>query len=181
MPDEMVIRHCAPTLASLKTGSLFVCAYEAMQDMHASIRSLNKRLGSKGLRVIPLRCQDGRCMVYVYRPDKLEKDLSNAAAEKILRDCGYEKMTGTDCVRRLMERLDCNGEFNHEIGLFLGYQPEDVEGFICRKEAKCVGCWKVYGDVDQARRKFAQYHKCTDAYLRLHANGRGIERLTVAV
>ena len=28
MPDEMVIRHCAPTLASLKTGSLFSCPCE---------------------------------------------------------------------------------------------------------------------------------------------------------
>ena len=55
MPDEMVIRHCAPTLASLKTGSLFSCPCETERELMAGIRSLNRRLCRKGLRVLPLR------------------------------------------------------------------------------------------------------------------------------
>ena len=41
----------------------------------------------------------------------------------------------------------------------LGYPAEDVQGFIENetKECKCVGCWKVYGDVEQAQKKFEQY------------------------
>ena len=69
------------------------------------------------------------------------------------------------------------------IGLFLGYPPEDVCGFIENKAdaCKCVGCWKVYGDEDAAKKLFAKYKKCTDVYCTLFANGRSIERLTVAV
>lgn len=181
MPDEMVVRHCAPTLASLKTGSLFVCPYATLTELYASIRSLNRRLGAKGLRVIPLRCRDGRCMVYVYRPERLAQDLSSEKAAAILRACGYTECGTADCVRRLMARLAQSDEFPHEIGLFLGYPPEDVEGFIGHKEPKCTGCWKVYGDADAAQRTFARYRKCTNAYLRLHAQGRGIEWLTVAI
>ena len=41
----------------------------------------------------------------------------------------------------------------------LGYPAEDVQGFIENetKEGKCVGCLKVYGDVEQAQKEFEQY------------------------
>lgn len=181
MPDEMVIRHCAPTLASLKTGSLFSCPCAAEQELRESIRSLNRRLGRKGLRVLPLRRKDGRCLVYVYRPSQLSRDLSDARCQSILGSFGYPCGETNRCLRRLIDRLAAQEEFPHEIGLFLGYPPEDVEGFMTqRAAAKCVGCWKVYGDVERAQRLFDRYAHCTDIYLRQFAQGRDIERLTVA-
>ena len=45
---------------------------------------------------------------------------------------------------------------------------------------KCVGCWKVYGDEEAAKKKFAQYKKCTQVYSDRWAKGTDIERLTVA-
>ncbi len=182
MPDEMVIRHCAPTLASLKTGSLFSCPCETERELMAGIRSLNRRLCRKGLRFLPLRRRDGCCLVYVYRPERLARDLSAPQAQAILHGCGYSSGDTGACLRRLCERLRTSEAFPHEIGLFLGYPPEDVEGFIAQRTcAKCVGCWKVYGDVERAQRLFARYAHCTDIYLRKFAQGRDIERLTVAV
>ncbi|MGN1021445.1 MAG: DUF3793 family protein [Aristaeellaceae bacterium] len=182
MPDEMVIRHCAPTLASIKTGSLFSCPCESDGEVLRSVRGLNRRLGSKGLRVMPLRRRDGRCLVYVYRPRRLARDLKDEQARRILAALGYPDGNPGGCLRRLRERLRTSEEFPHEIGLFLGYPPEDVAGFIGKRaEAKCVGCWKVYGDEERARRLFTQYKHCTSVYLRQYAQGKGIERLTVAV
>ena len=182
MSEEMIIRHCAPTLASMKTGSMFSCAYETPDEVFRSIRDLNRRLRKKGLRVLPLRWHRGRCLVYVYRPDKLHQDLQDGRVCRILRACGYACEKPERCVARLMKRLMESEEFPHEIGLFLGYPPEDVEGFMHRKgEAKCTGYWKVYGDVEAAQKIFARYQKCTDVYLKQHAMGRDIERLTVAV
>ena len=82
----------------------------------------------------------------------------------------------------LIRRLCEYEEFPHEIGLFLGYPPEDVYGFIENKADgfKCVGCWKVYGDARAAQKTFARYKKCSDIYAVQYANGRSIERLTVA-
>lgn len=182
MPDEMVIRHCAPTLASLKTGSLFSCPCETEKEVLNSVRELNRRLGGKGLRVLPLRRRDGKCLVYVYRPERLARDLRDERARSILEGMAYPWENLCGCLRRLCERLKTSEEFPHEIGLFLGYPPEDVAGFMQgRGAAKCVGCWKVYGDVERARRLFMQYEHCTDIYLRQHAQGKDIERLTVAV
>lgn len=80
-----------------------------------------------------------------------------------------------------MERLKESATFPHEIGLFLGYPPEDVSGFIENKpgSCKCVGHWKVYGNMAEAQRMFDQYKKCTDVYCRCWAAGESLERLTV--
>lgn len=81
-----------------------------------------------------------------------------------------------------MRRLREEETFPHEIGLFLSYPPEDVRGFI-RSPAcgyKCVGCWKVYGDVCAARRTFGAYRRCTARYEARHARGTPLEKLAVA-
>lgn len=182
MPDEMVIRHCAPTLASIKTGSLFSCPCESEEDVLRGVRELNRRLCCKGLCTLLLRRRNGACLVYVYRPRKLAQDLKDEYARSILAEMDYPSGNPDGCLKRLWERLRTSEEFPHEIGLFLGYPPEDVAGFIRKREdAKCVGCWKVYSDVERAQRLFTQYEHCTNIYLRQYAQGKAIERLTVAV
>ena len=65
-------------------------------------------------------------------------------------------------LEQLSDRLCLEQEFPHEIGIFLGYPLEDVDGFITHQGENCklCGCWKVYGNVEQARRTFASYEKC---------------------
>lgn len=86
------------------------------------------------------------------------------------------------CVIQLIKRLGESDEFPHEIGLFLGYPPEDVRGFIENGSdgCKCTGYWKVYGDARAAQEMFAKYKKCTDVYCAQHAHGRSLWQLTVA-
>ena len=182
MSDELLVRHCSPTLAGMKTGSVFSCRSTSRSETLAQIRALNRRLVAKGLRVIPLRFTDQNVLVYVYRPGQLQQDLSNEQAARLLLDHGYEDLRAESCLIRLIDRFRENGEFPHELGLFLGYPPEDVSGFIENKACghKCVGCWKVYGDVDAAKKTFAKYKKCTNVYCDRWAQGRSLERLTVA-
>ena len=112
----------------------------------------------------------------------LRGDLSQAAAQPLLRSNGYDPRRCEQCVSRLARKLRQEEDFPHEIGLFLGYPPEDVQGFICLGPqcCKCTGCWKVYGDEEAARKKFTQFKNCTRDYCRQWANGTDIERLTVA-
>lgn len=183
MSEEMLVRHCSPTLAGMKTGNMFNCKFSDNTEMRNCIRLWNRRLVKKGLRVLPLRFRGDQALVYVYRPSKLSLDLQHGAANRILRERGYESAVPERCIIELMRRLGENEDFPHEIGLFLGYPPEDVQGFIENRSAdcKCVGCWKVYGDAAAAQKLFAKYKKCTDIYCTLFSKGRSIERLTVAV
>lgn len=182
MSEEHLIRHCAPTLAGMKTGSLFSCSYTCRNTLLNTLRQINRRLLPKGVRAIPLRFSGNSALIYVYRPKKLTSDISDAAAAQILRRHGYDPTAGDKCIVRLAQRVRAQEEFPHEIGLFLGYPPEDVCGFIENKacNCKCVGCWKVYGDEESAKRKFAQYKKCASVYRRCWETGSDIEHLTVA-
>lgn len=182
MSEELLIRHCSPTLAGIKTGNLFACRFPGKAEMRECVRCWNNLLTKKGLRVLPLRFRNGRALIYLYRPARLSDDLRHGTAERILKERGYCTDTSEKCVVQLIRRLCEYEEFPHEIGLFLGYPPEDVCGFIENKAGgcKCAGCWKVYGDADAARKTFAKYKKCSGVYAALYAKGTSIERLTVA-
>lgn len=182
MCEEIVIRHGAPTLAGLKTGSLFTCPFGRPEAMQACVRCWNHRLAPKGVRVLPLRWQGDRALIYLYRPARLARDLQCPETRALLTDRGYCCDDPARCLARLMRRLREEGEFPHEIGLFLSYPPEDVRGFIHSPGCgfKCVGCWKVYGDEAAARQTFGRYRRCTEIYCARYAQGATMERLAVA-
>jgi len=181
MPEFLLIRHCSPTLAGLKTGALFSCPFASGTQMRACVRSWNARLRNKGLRVLPLRCHKERTLIYIYRSSALLRDLGRIQTAQLLAELGYPCLSPERCIAHLMRRLTRGGPFPHEIGLFLGYPAEDVRGFI-RDPAACkyVGCWKVYGDVHAARALFARYKECTRLYGARLALGASLEQLTAA-
>lgn len=158
MSDEMVIRHGSPTLAGLKTGNLFSCTYTGKTQLQ-------------------------KALLYLYRPGKLKEDFAVKETAEILKQYGYFSDTPDKCIVRLSRRLKESEEFPHEIGLFLGYPPEDVKGFIENRAEgyKCSGCWKVYGNEQEAKRRFERFRKCTSIYCSQWNRGKSIECLTVAV
>lgn len=182
MLDRCMIRQCAPTLASIKTGSLFSCACPCTAALRREAEELNRQLEEKGVEIRFLRQGERSALVYVFRPKRLERDLSQPGAAELLRACGYGSAEPEAALARLRERLGEEGEFPHEIGLFLGYPLGDVLGFIRNRgrNCKCCGCWKVYGDEDSARRLFARYGHCRRAYERLWSQGRSLVQLTVS-
>ena len=182
MPEELVVRQCAPTLAGLKTGSLFRAACTDKKALLAQIRDLNQRLREKGLCLIPLRFRDGNALLYLYRPARLKIDLKNELARRTLGNAGYLDESPERCIVNLIRRFQ-GDEFPHEIGLFLSYPPEDVQGFIENhaQNYKLSGLWKVYGDEERSRALFDKFERCTRCYLASWARGTGVERLALAV
>ena len=55
MPEDYLIEYGAPTLAGLKTGSLFSCPVEEQKIFLQEIRKLNGCLNQKGLWLIPMK------------------------------------------------------------------------------------------------------------------------------
>lgn len=182
MSEELIIRHCSPTLAGLKTANMFSCVYDEAHALNGAIRAFNKRLGKKGLRMIPLRFGKERALIYVYRPDKLKNDLCDSLSRRLLTERGYDCASCGRCIGRLMERIKQGGDFPHEIGLFLGYAPDDVKCFMHdpNEGLLCTGCWRVYANEAEKKRLFARFQKCTEVYKRCFSEGITLERLTVA-
>lgn len=182
MSEELIVRHCSPTLAGLKTGSLFTCPYSCKEEIVDAIRKMNQQLVAKGLRILPLRFSAQRALIYVYRPQRLKRDISCPHTQRLLQTRGYPCSHSERCVNYLIQKLRHDSKFPHEIGLFLGYPPEDVQGFIENNasSSKCVGCWKVYSNEKQAQRLFDRYKKCTHIYFKQWTKGKSIPELAVS-
>ena len=186
MLERYLVDQCAPTLAGMKTGSLFTIHGKDAGSIKNEIRKINHILFGKGLLLLPLHTTSTFCLLYLYRPKHLERDLQKPNCSKLLEECGYGSCHPTACLVNLIRRLRQNGGFPHEIGLFLGYPPEDVKGFMKNPhtESKCHactgGCWKVYHDPEKAQMVFDKYALCTRNYQSRLERGASLEQLAVA-
>ena len=181
MSDAFLVEHCAPTFAGLKTGNLFRISYADIEVFREELRELNGILKRKGLRAVPVRMTAEFALVYLYRPDFLKRDLGCEEAARLLTSLGYEPQSVNRSVAFLARMMREKEVFPHEVGLFLGYPPEDVLGFMksSREGVKCVGCWKVYGDEARARAAFWRFQRCREVFEENVQRGRKLEALIV--
>lgn len=78
-------------------------------------------------------------------------------------------------IGHLKERLKTCRPFPHEIGIFLGYPIDDIEGFTAGRKCLLSGYWKVYANPEKAERIFERYTKCRDALCRRVAGGEPLD------
>lgn len=180
--EKSLIRHCSPTLASLKTASLFAIEFTCRKELNDVLREWNKRLSDKGVAMLALRETNNRALIYVFRKNRLRSDLCCPKIERFLKSSGYGSTSIGAALSTLRAHLTEHEDFPHEIGIFLGYPIEDVIGFITNKgqNCKCTGCWKVYCNECEAEKTFARYKKCEAVYMQLWERGRSVRQLTVA-
>ena len=184
MLERYFIEHCSPTLASLKTASLFtyICNSRLRPDtpgtglepFFSGERSVAGGVGAggRGERCCMFTANRASTMICVPR-----------GWRGFFPAMGYDDIHKADAaLERLKDRLSDSEVFPHEIGVFLGYPLGDVIGFIqnAGQNCKCTGCWKVYCNECEAVRLFEKYQKCRDVYLRLWNQGKSVLQLTVA-
>lgn len=180
--ERVLLTHCAPTLAGLKCANL-VRLTGPRAELEAAAQAWRATLAPRGVHVRTARWDGDSALLYLYREGHLQREWEKPGAADFLRRHGYEPGAAVqENVELLLRRIARRPCFPHEIGLFLGYPLEDVQGFIenCGKNYRLCGCWKVYGDPQAALRCFARYEKCARVYLQCYQNGHSLSRLTVA-
>ena len=181
--EAVLVRHCAPTLAGMKPGSIFCFNHSPLEVSRQKVCQWNKQLAPFGLTVQILLERPGSSsvIVFVYRHDRLEQMLSDDAYQSFLAQAGYERTNLDDLLEQLAQRLRTQPEFPHEIGVFLGYPLRDVIGFIKNhgRNFTCCGFWKSYGDPAEMQVCFACYRRCIQTYVAMFEQGIPIERLAV--
>ena len=175
--ERSVAYHCAPALVGLKPASLISLSAEDYPPFPIWLRTTPAfwRRGASGWRCL-CRCRR-RFLLLVYRPALLERCLRSAPVAELLTETGYP--AGDSCaalLRRLSSRITAGGAFPHELGLFLGYPPGDVAAFMAHGGSNCRLCgeWKVYQDVEGARRQFQKFALCRSALCTRLAQGRSL-------
>ena len=181
--EELLVSHCAPTLAGMKAGSLFCFRAAAPDAVRHKVGYWHRRLRSRGLCVVLLleRSAPRQSIVYVYRKSQLEQRLASKECSSFLRRCGYCPADADGMLVQLARRMSREGDFPHEIGVFLGYPLEDVIGFIENRGQNftCCGFWKSYSDPADAQKCFDCYKRCIACYTQMLSRGVPIEKMTL--
>ena len=182
--EQKLACHCAPALAGIKPANLFSIQTEEDSGVDELVDGYQKTFQKRGICFqILCRCSR-RTLIMVYRPAILLRELETAEARALLNQFGYRAgKPGADLhltglleilARRIEESGTCS--FPHEIGLFLGYPIDDVTGFIQNRGGNCLysGYWKVYSDVQRAKRQFDRYETVKAGMLRVLETGKTI-------
>lgn len=183
--ETVLVEQCAPTLMGIKPASLFRYQPAEGESLQSCLRRCTELLESLGITVFIMKTcpKTGASMIYLYRERWLKRILERPANLAFLVRAGYgEDESCRQMLERLSDRFCLEAEYPHEIGLFLGYPLEDVEGFIRHRgrDFTCCGYWKVYGDPEAAQRRFSLYRRCTEECMRKMAQGFGLAELVAA-
>lgn len=177
--EQLLVTHCAPTLAGLKMASLFSFEYGKEEQLLEVLSFWKTQMREKGLSLEILRKTDRKALIYVFWEQRLASLLLEEQVCQILAGCGYEQMSPICVLETLKSRIKGCDCFPHEIGLFLGYPLADVIGFIENQGKNCCMCgyWKVYCDEYQARQTFEQYTRCRRLYQKMFREGVPVVQL----
>lgn len=177
--QERIVRHCSPTLAGLKCGSMFKIT-SASHGLTVSLRRVQSAVKGKGVRMMFLTSDDEGALVYVYRHNLLSKRLADPEVGAFLEEYGY-RVSGVNKALAELRRRFSVCPMPPEVGVFLDYPMVDIKGYIenSGRCSRCVGCWKVYGNIEEAEKKFNMFRKCRDIYCRRLSEGCPISVLAV--
>lgn len=178
--ERTLAYHCAPSLSGVKSADLISWRESGSGDGPLLCRYI-RLLADQGVRLRVLNRRGGHYLLLVYRPELLRRCLAQPAVAGMLARAGYPgEMEGQ--LRMLASRLG-RAEFPHEVGLFLGYPPEDVAGFQREggRNCKLVGPWKVYGPVEEAVRRFRLFGRCREQLCRGMDEGNTLLQMLAAV
>lgn len=155
--DRLLAACCSPTLAGVKPASLVSCDRAVCPDLPRRLAEYRVAFAPRGLCFQIVYACPSRFLLLVYHKALLENRLADADVQRLLCSFGYPAEQTLAARLWWLERRMAQAEgFPHEIGLFLGYPVEDVEGFIRHvgRDCKLCGWWKVYGDAEAASRVF---------------------------
>ncbi len=182
--EQLLARNCSPVLAGIKPANLVSADREKLpEQIEQILQQYEQDFSGRGICFRVLCHCERRVLILVYSEKQLQQAQQQPQVASFLHKCGYDLGASLEeRVCQLGEKIRQNGEFPHEIGLFLGYPLEDVEGFIRHKGQNFLysGCWKVYHDVERKQQMFARYIQCRNAVCHQLKMGRSLSRLFCA-
>lgn len=181
--ESIIGQHCSPVLMGIKPSNLVSISRDEADNLPELLEMNDEQFKNDGISVMILCSCKKHYQVFLYRSEFLESYLATPEAISILTKDGYpEKSSLSQKLLILRSRMESGTQFPHEIGLFLGYPPEDVEGFRNNNGAGCKFCgsWKVYGDVEKAKRLFSLYRGCRNMVFSQLSKGLSLRQIVAA-
>ena len=144
---RLIIQNAAVLKGKRISGMLFLNDKE--------LARISMKLHNTNISLIILCTCKKRHLVMVYRAKELEEHLRSKEVSDYLR------------------------EFPHEVGVFLGYPICDIKGFLENKGERYLhsGYWKIYGNLEETRKKFLSYDEARETAIDEFLSGRELESI----
>ena len=172
---RLIIQNAAVLKGKRISGMLFLNDKE--------LARISMKLHNTNISLIILCTCKKRHLVMVYRAKELEEHMRSKEVSDYLREFGYRRDDFISNLIRLHQRM--NGfynkmkEFPHEVGVFLGYPICDIKGFLENKGERYLhsGYWKIYGNLEETRKKFLSYDEAREIAIDEFLSGRELESI----
>lgn len=174
----LIALQCAPVLENIKIANLLTVRSEYEEE-------INKIFLHKNLATFRMGRTEDRTVFFIYRCDVLSEYVFRRVNYEYLSLFGYggldiEQMLEL-CSNRYGNYIRKVSDFPHEIGLFLGYPLDDVRSFVDNRgdNAVMTGYWKVYHNVNEAKRCFCRYNQAIEHIVEQVKRGCKIKDLDI--
>ena len=172
--ETRLILQCAPFISGLKISNLLIVS---IKD-EALVRVMLQQAGISFFRL--LRTEE-KVTFLLFCRERLEKFLAKDEVKNILLTQEYKEFSLGSILCVFRERyaayMKGDGQFPHEMGLLLGYPPEDVWGFLKNdgRNFLYAGYWKVYGNEKKKIELFQRLDCAKEKMIQLLSNGVGMQ------
>lgn len=168
----------APFWKGMKESCILIMSKEDLEE-------ILKEIANTSIEYLILDRVKGRCIVFFYREAALKKHIAREEIGQFLNRYGYTGNNLKVYLERLKTRVayfyEKDHSFPHEVGAFLGYPIEDVEGFI-RNQGKnflLSGYWKVYGNLIEKKQLFLQFDQAQKEAMMQWSKGKALRQIVV--
>ncbi|MDD6133426.1 MAG: DUF3793 family protein [Selenomonadaceae bacterium] len=182
--EQVMGMHAAPMLWGVKAANMVSFRKSSFGDFDALLESYEPCFRCKGISVFRVSEGEEYVLLLFYRQEAMWRTLHQPKAMELLERFGYRREDTLDeLLERLKIRMQVRKTFPHEVGLFLGYPPDDVVGFIENKGQNYAfsGYWKVYANEQRTKALFDLYTDCSQNFCLELEKGRRFEELVRAV
>lgn len=168
--------QCAPVIAGLKASNLLIVP-------KGSLETVRRLIGSSHISYKLLHEKCHKETYLIFNANQLTHYLCCQRTRALLKKLGYYNFQLTELLEFFSERYqkyqDNAASFPHEMGIFLQYPIEDVEGFIRHHGRNYLisGYWKVYQNPDEKERMFEEFEYAQEEICKLFLSGVSAKRI----
>ena len=176
--DQMMIRFCSPTMCGIKPANIFFIKQEAFSQHHFD--EWKQNLQAHGITACSGLLSKDFCFILVFDSEWERKILDNPFVQVFLSGKNYLCNGGVErIINEIINRMQNQICFPHEIGIILGYPIEDVISFEENQGKNCKYCgyWKSYSDVGRAKQSLCAYRKCCNLCMKWLAEGFSVSQI----
>ncbi|MGG7176874.1 DUF3793 family protein [Clostridium paraputrificum] len=156
--ENILVYNLSPVIAGIKPASTITFKRNGDNSYDKWIRYGRGFIDDMDLKWLEIKSYNNVVIILIYNKYLLKEYLYKEDNKNLLIQIGYSEAKNIYEILNVLKDRYSKCDCPHELGLFLGIPIKDVNDFMSSNK-KCLFCgyWKVYNDVEGAKKIFNKY------------------------